>query len=62
MMCVCVLCLHKQESEEQKTCPIYGFVPTVVSVWCVWDGGGGGVGVWCVGACVCLHMQMNAFA
>ena len=43
MMCGCVLCLHKQESAEQKTFPIYGFVPTVVS------GCGCGCGVWCVG-------------
>ena len=50
MMCECVVCLNKQESLEQETFPIYGFVPTVVSVY------GCGVWVWFVGVvcgCVC---------
>ena len=53
----CFLCLHKQEYTEQEPFPIYGFVPTVVSV----QGHVHGVCahvrvrvVWCVCACVCV--------
>ena len=58
MMCGCVLCLHKQESLEQETFPIYGFVPTVVSVCvcvCGWVGGWVCCGCGCAVCCVIVN-------
>ena len=42
----CFLCLHKQEYTEQEPFPIYGFVPTVVSVQ--------GMCMVCVHVCTCV--------